>query len=272
MIDLHSPDGESLLAQAVRNKPLLALDFDGTLSPLVPVPDAAAMDPRVPPLLPPLIARMPVAVVSGRGLADLAGRVPLEGLILVGNHGNEWGTSGAGDGVPEAVSDRNARQRQICSDWAESLQAPLAQLGPGLAFETKTVSLSIHYRLVPDRDRTRAQLQDLIATLTPAPEIIEGKFVFNLMAPGLVTKFEAVEELVARHGAGTAIFVGDDVTDERVFERAPADWLTVRVWDDEAPAAVGPGPGVQSAARSFVNRVDGVVQLLERLGSLARNL
>ncbi len=274
MIDLHSPAGESLLVQALRNKPLLALDFDGTLSPLVPVPDAAAMDSRVPPLLRPLISCMPVAVVSGRGIADLAGRVPLEGLTLVGNHGNEWGASGPGGdaGTPGPAADRNARQREICRDWAEALQAPLAALGPGLAFETKTVSLSIHYRLVPDQARTRAQLLELIATLTPAPEIIEGKFVFNLMAPGLVTKYEAVEELVARHRAGTAIFVGDDVTDERVFERAPTGWLTVRVWDEEAPAAGGPGQGVTSAARSFVNRVDGVVQLLERLGRLARNL
>ena len=63
------------------------------------------------------------------------------------------------------------------------------------------------------------------------------------------------------------IFVGDDVTDERVFERAPSDWLTVRVWDDEANAA-----GAASAARAFVQRVDGVVELLERMGRLLRNL
>jgi len=63
------------------------------------------------------------------------------------------------------------------------------------------------------------------------------------------------------------IFVGDDVTDERVFERAPPDWLTVRVWDEEANAA-----GSASAARAFVHRVDGVIELLDRLGRLLRNL
>ena len=90
MKDLHSPSGEELLLDALRRNPLLALDFDGTLSPLVPLPSAAAMDPRVPPLLVPLMARMPVAIVSGRGIVDLAGRVPVKGLTLVGNHGNEW--------------------------------------------------------------------------------------------------------------------------------------------------------------------------------------
>jgi trehalose 6-phosphate phosphatase len=274
MIDLQSAAGDALLADALGRNPLLALDFDGTLSPLVPIPEAAAMDPRVPPLLPPLIARMPVAIVSGRGLADLAARVPVKGVTLVGNHGNEWGPADGRDaaGQPGPGAERDARQRKICREWAAALAEPLTALGPGLAFETKTVSLSIHYRLVKDPPAMRAQLLALIATLEPAPEIIEGKFVFNLMAPGLVTKYEAVEELVARHGSGTAIFVGDDVTDERVFERAPPGWLTIRVWDDEAPAAGAMGRAGQSAARAFVHRVDGVVELLARMGRLTRNL
>jgi trehalose 6-phosphate phosphatase len=129
------------------------------------------------------------------------------------------------------------------------------------------VSLSIHYRLMTDPEQTRLKLLELISALRPPPEIIDGKFVLNLMAPGLVTKYEAIEELQARRGTGTVIFVGDDVTDERVFERAPPDWLTVRVWDDEANPS-----GDRSAARSFVQGVDGVIELLDRLGRLSRNL
>lgn len=270
MIDLQSAVGDGLLLDALGRKPLLALDFDGTLSPIVPQPDDAAMDPRVPPLLGPLQGRLPVAIVSGRGIVDLASRVPLDGLILVGNHGNEWGPEAESDRSPSedsAAVQRRARQRQVVRDWARELEGPLAALGPGIAFERKSVSLSIHYRLTADPERTRRELLDLVAGLRPVPEIIEGKFVLNLMAPGLVTKFEAIDELQARHGAGTVIFVGDDVTDERVFERAPPDWLTVRVWDEEANAT-----GAASAARAFVQRVDGVIELLERLGRLLRNL
>ncbi len=156
---------------------------------------------------------------------------------------------------------------QVCLAWAADLAAPLAQMGEGIAFESKVLSLSIHYRLMADREMARLKLLELVSQLRPPPEIIEGKFVLNLMAPGLVTKFEAIQELADRHDVGTVIFVGDDVTDERVFERAPAHWLTVRVWDDEAGAA-----SQTSAARTFVHRVDGVVELLERLGGLARNL
>jgi trehalose 6-phosphate phosphatase len=228
------------------------------------------MDPRVPPLLTPLIAKMPVAIVSGRGIVDLAARVPIKGMDLVGNHGNEWGPTAdapAVDAGPSSSQARLAQQRQVCLDWARELAPPLAALGPGIAFEEKSVSLSIHYRLMADPEQARLKLLELVSALRPPPEIIDGKFVLNLMAPGLVTKYEAVEELQARRAAGTVIFVGDDVTDERVFERAPPDWLTVRVWDHEANPS-----GDHSAARSFVQGVDGVVELLDRIGRLSRNL
>jgi len=261
MIGLLTAAGEPLLRDAIARRPLLALDFDGTLAPLVDEPDRAAMHPAAPALLLPLIERMPVAIVSGRGLEDLRGRVALPGLTLVGNHGNEW--EAAADGSAQAGVDRNADHRRICRSWVQALTAPLAGMGPGIAFETKSVSLSIHYRLAPDPAAARRQLLRMIGRLDPAPTLIEGKFVLNLMAPGLVTKYEAVVELVARHRTGTAIFVGDDVTDEHVFERAPPDWLTVRVWDDEVRSA-------ESRARTGVDRVEGVLTLLARLEVLSR--
>lgn len=266
MIGVDSAAGAALVAEAMRRSPVLALDFDGTLAPLVPRPGDAAMDPRAAAILPALAARMPVAIVSGRGLDDLAGRVAVPGLVLIGDHGNDWG----GQAGLEEAGARRTEQVRACRDWAAALTAPLAALGPGLAFEAKAVSLSVHYRLAADPPRMRERLLELFDRLEPKPSIIEGKLVLNLMAPGLVTKYEAVAELVARNRCGTAIFVGDDVTDERVFERAPPQWLTVRVWDDEvSPAA---GPAAASAARSFVQGVDGVVGLLRRLEALARNL
>ncbi len=264
LIDLESPAGEDLLAAAMSSRPVVALDFDGTLAPLVPRPEDAAMDPRAGEVLARLSAWVPVAIVSGRGLDDLAGRIPVKGLVLVGDHGNDW----RGQPGMEAAGERRAEQEQVCREWAARLAQPLAALGPGLAFEAKALSLSVHYRLVDDPPRMREQLLDLFETLEPKPSIIEGKFVANLMAPGLATKYEAVEQLVTLRTAGTAIFVGDDVTDERAFERAPSHWLTVRVWDDDT----SPGGANTSAARTFVHGVDGVVTLLRRMEVLAQNL
>ena len=264
LINLQSPAGEDLLADAMASRPVVALDFDGTLAPLVPRPDDAAMDPRAADVLARLAAWVPVAIVSGRGLDDLAGRIPMKGLILVGDHGNDW----RGQPGMEAVGEQRAGQEQVCREWAARLTGPLAALGPGLAFEAKALSLSVHYRLVDDPPGMRERLLELFDSLEPKPSIIEGKFVVNLMAPGLATKYEAVEQLVALRAAGTAIFVGDDVTDERAFERAPSHWLTVRVWDDDT----SPGGAATRAARAFVHGVDGVITLLRRMEALAQNL
>ncbi|MGE0803496.1 MAG: trehalose-phosphatase [Lautropia sp.] len=260
MIDLLTPAGERLLEAALAARPVLVLDFDGTIAPLVDRPDQAALHPDALDLIAPLRARLPVAIVSGRGLDDLRARFPLDGVTLVGNHGNEWapGEAPAGSGDFD-----EARSRAICAEWARTLAGPLAHFGPGLLFEPKTVSLSIHYRLVRDPAAARQQLLELIGQLSPAPELIEGKLVFNLLAPGLATKFEAIAALVRRHDAGTAIFVGDDVTDERAFERAPPEWLTVRVWDNEVAGG--------SSARTAVTRVEGVLALLARIGAVVKH-
>ncbi|MBV9766414.1 MAG: trehalose-phosphatase, partial [Acidobacteriaceae bacterium] len=69
----------------------LFLDFDGTLSKIVPHPTDAELDPHIRSMLKVLTARpdFTVAVVSGRALKDVRQRVGLTDVIYVGNHGLE---------------------------------------------------------------------------------------------------------------------------------------------------------------------------------------
>ena len=60
----------------------------------------------------------------------------------------------------------------------------------------------------------------------------------------------------AHHDAGSAVFLGDDVNDETVFERAPPHWLTVRIGCD---------PAVPSQARFCLESHADVATLLERI-------
>ena len=74
------------------NTPRLGLitDVDGTISPIVDVPDEARVTPRNLKLLAELEIQLPlVAVVSGRSAEDVAQRVGLPGLVYIGNHGME---------------------------------------------------------------------------------------------------------------------------------------------------------------------------------------
>jgi trehalose 6-phosphate phosphatase len=82
-----------------------------------------------------------------------------------------------------------------------------------------------------------------------------GKFVVNLVAAAAPDKGVAMLRLVARANAGAALFVGDDVNDEAVFEIAPSHWLTVRVGRAEGG----------SRARYFLHAHDEMATLLQQL-------
>lgn len=260
-IDLLAPAGLALLRETIAGRALLAFDFDGTLAEIVEEPDRARLDDRARVLLARLVLRHPVAIVSGRGLEDLRWRIGLPEVALVGGHGSEWPIDASPAFTPGSGEHGSAEQADAVAAWGRQLPAALATLGPGIRLETKRLSLTVHFRASADPVFAEARIAAIASTLKPRPDLIGGKFVWNLMPPGAGTKYEAMALLRERTGAVPVLFVGDDTTDEIVFARAPADWLTVRVLD----ALPGEGdPGV-TRARAFVRRVDGVVALLEQL-------
>jgi trehalose 6-phosphate phosphatase len=68
-------------------------------------------------------------------------------------------------------------------------------------------------------------------------------------------KADALLALVTRSSAAAALFIGDDVNDEPVFQRAQPGWLTIRIGRD-AP---------QSAAQYFLNCIADLPTLLDKL-------
>src|SRR5207244_4352464 len=67
------------------------LDYDGTLTPIVPSPQAAVLAPSVRTTLERLATsdRARLAILSGRALADVRARVALDDVIYGGCHGLE---------------------------------------------------------------------------------------------------------------------------------------------------------------------------------------
>ncbi len=244
---IFDPDGDAALRRVLAAGALIAFDFDGTLAPIVERPDDARMPASLDARLHDLGELAPVAIVSGRGLEDLRKRAGAGARYLVGNHGND----GLG-GDPQDASQALA----VCRGWRVALERALD--GPasdsGIELEDKGATLSLHYRRARDPEGAAAALGALLAELSPAPRVIGGKFLFNLLPPGAVTKFEALVRLAEQAGTGTVAFIGDDDTDEIVFRQAPAGWLTVRV---------EPLPG--SAARYQAERQADVARLVERM-------
>lgn len=210
---------------------LCAFDFDGTLAPIVLQPDKAAVPSAVLTRLEKLAARTPVAIITGRSMADLRERLPFTPHYLVGNHGLE--------GLP-GFEGRSAGWRAQCAAWEASLAAALARqadAATGVLMENKGVSLALHYRLAQNRDGVRDLLLDLCRELAPDASLVGGKCVINLMPAAGLGKGHALERLIEAAGAHGALYAGDDLNDEDVFQLARPDMLGVRIEPDPASAA-----------------------------------
>ena len=77
MKHLFSQQGLQALDAVMRLHPLLAFDFDGTLAPIVTLPDDARVSIGVAQRLDQLARHLPVAIVTGRSVADVALRPAL---------------------------------------------------------------------------------------------------------------------------------------------------------------------------------------------------
>ena len=84
MQHLFTPAGEAALVATLQRRPLLAFDFDGTLAPIVARPDDARISQAVGQRLRALAAQLPVAIISGRLVADVRERLSFEAPYVIG--------------------------------------------------------------------------------------------------------------------------------------------------------------------------------------------
>ncbi len=211
----------------VPDRPLLFLDFDGTLAPIVDDPAAAAPHPAVPDLLVALEAAHPVVVVTGRDLEAL-GRLLGVRVRAVGLHGAE-------DGWADGTVEQQAGEEH--ADVLVDLKAAVPDL-EGVHVEDKGAAFAVHYRHAPDLEAARLALEDWTEAVPNGLVPIWGKAVVELRAEG-ISKGTAVTRIAAAHPDRTPVYLGDDVTDEDAFValhalRTPS--VTVKVGEGETVA------------------------------------
>jgi trehalose 6-phosphate phosphatase len=202
---------EALLADPAAA--LIALDFDGTLAPIVDRPQDARLGEGGLKVLQQLSRRIgQLAVVSGRGAAEvveLGGLAAVPGLRVMGHYGlQRWYAGELSTPAPEPGVGL-ARTR---------LAVVLADAPGGVWVEDKEHSVAVHTRSAAAPQRT---LDDLTPALLDLAEIagleaVPGRFVLELRPPG-VDKGRALRELVAAAEARTVIYIGDDVGDLPAF-------------------------------------------------------
>lgn len=235
---------------AARQRGLFA-DLDGTLSPIAPAPEAATLLPGVAELLWRAIPVFDlVAVISGRTSQAARALVGVPGLLYVGNHGLEQLEERAAEGqMAEVLTVVQGAVPYIAAIEAvlNLLRARLDPLFPGIRYEPKGVTASIHVRGTADPEAAEAAVYDAARQIGMAHglRVTRGKRVVELRPPLDVDKGVAVAELVAARGLKGALYLGDDATDLdafRALQRLTADGtcqgLAVAVLHAEAPAGL----------------------------------
>jgi trehalose 6-phosphate phosphatase len=215
-VDILAARHRSVLARFASSRLLVAFDYDGTLAPIVGVPDHAHMRQETRRLLRAVAERYPCVVISGRAKADVCRRLAGVPICHVsGNHGLEpWA--------------EKARYAAAVRTWVARLLPRLANC-EGVRVEDKIYSLSIHYRSARHKRSALETIDRAIRGLRGSHRI-QGRQVVNLVPRGAPTKGDALEQVRRLLVCETAVYVGDDETDEDVFSRGShSRLLSVRV-------------------------------------------
>lgn len=246
------------VVDSLRGPLAVFLDYDGTLTPIVNDPAAATLPPAMRRVLERLAAVCPVAIVSGRDLADVKALVNVDGLVYAGSHGYDID-------APMTLGGR----RQVGDEFTASLDEAERALHealdeiPGVYIERKRYAIAIHYRNVDPADEPRVDAGvSLVAPRFTDLRRTGGKKVFELRPAmawdkGTLVRWLLDQLSAARHESLTPLYMGDDVTDEDAFRAIAHDGIGVRVGD----------PSEATAARFVLHDTEAARVFLEELAT-----
>lgn len=193
----------------------MLLDLDGTLAPIVPRPEDAAIDERSRNALRLIAQRYALtAIVTGRQALVAREIVRVDAIAYAGNHGFELLRPGAAEPEPAPAVQEHAGDAPafLARQDAAALEAA------GVRTEDKGAIVALHWRGAPDPDAAEALAAEVAAEAKRAGLITHrGRLVIELRPPVAIDKGNAVDGLLAGAGVRIALYAGDDRTDLDAF-------------------------------------------------------
>jgi trehalose 6-phosphate synthase/phosphatase len=208
---------------------LLLLDYDGTLATTRSRPEEAAPDESLKEIIRLLgsDSRNKLVIISGRDRETLTGwfgGMQL-GIGMVAEHGVWLKDRGRGWQEQEPMRD----------EWREPIRSVFevfTDRTPGSLLEEKSYSLVWHYRMAdPDLASVRAtELREALLNLTENYNlsILEGDKIVEVKSAG-IDKGTAVMHWLNREKWDFILAVGDDISDEIMYEVLPSQSYTIKV-------------------------------------------
>lgn len=207
-------------------KRLLLLDYDGTLTGFKDNPQDAKPDEELFELLDSLQAdkKNNLVLISGRDKQTFNSWFNWKPYNLVTDHGvwlreaNEW-----------------IELERLKNDWMTHLLPILETFvdrTPGTFIEQKNYSLAWHYRTAdPELAQIRTtELKTVVTSMIANHDLslLEGNKVMEIKSSN-VNKGRATSRLLLGEDYDCVIIIGDDWTDEYMFEEAPENAYTIKV-------------------------------------------
>lgn len=230
----------------------LFLDYDGSLTPLKRYPELAKPDKEILDTLNELtnLPNINVVLISGRKKEKLSEWFPIEKLGLIAEHG-AW--------IKEKGFTWNALVKQLSTKWKQTIR-PILQTYtnhvPGSFIEEKDFSLCWHYRNA-DPECGSVQAKELMADLlnyiaNTELQTLQGNKILEIRNVN-INKGIAANFFIEKYKPDFILAVGDDVTDEDLFNKLPQSAYTIKVGFES------------SKARYFVYNCSQILELLQNL-------
>lgn len=260
------------LLTVLSQRPLgLVFDLDGTLCLISATPDTAQLWPGVAENLDQARHHAHIAILSGRATEDSARIVNLEGLTYIGIHGLEWSRGLPGEQIVQLLPEARLYV-DSGKQLFDLLETRMDEL-PGVILQRKAVGGSVHYRLAPDLQQTRAYLFELLTR--PARRLrmrlTEGREVIEILAPLEINKGTALHRYVQSLKLQGVIFAGDDRTDldavlkvEQLRREGLAALSIIVQHNDTLPALLEHGDIVTQGVEHMAELLQNIVTLLRR--------
>lgn len=214
------PDNQDFFKQFKDKKPAIFLDYDGTLTPIVPRPEDAIISREMKTTLQNLAKAFTVAIVTGRDKEDVQNLVGLKELIYAGSHG--YIISG-----PDGLFMEHPKSKEIIPKLDEiekEVTRELKEKTQGTQVDRKRYAIGLHFRNArPEDEKTVKQLAEKMIQKYPGHKTGEGKKIVEIKPDIDWHKGKAVEWIMDALGISnqkniTPVFIGDDITDEDAFK------------------------------------------------------
>ncbi|HLS70092.1 MAG TPA: trehalose-phosphatase [Chitinophagaceae bacterium] len=214
---------------------LLLLDYDGTLIGLKKRPELAVPNGRIKNILHFLESdnKNRTVLISGRDYTELAIWFKDLSLEIFAEHG-AWGRK-------NKVWQSLVQTKQ---EWKEKILVLLQNFkrqAPFSLIENKSYSLAWHYRNCNKRKAEEIK-EKIVALIKKIKEendypisLLQGDKVLEIKNKN-VAKGNIVKEIIAKNEYDFILSIGDDITDESMFQQIPQKGISIKVGEGKSYA------------------------------------